>query len=87
MSFFEPGDVLADDGLPENGSAEDVSDGAVRRLPHLLQLELLDPGLVRGDGGALDADVELLDGVRAVDGHLQQPFLNRVTFALERVLK
>ncbi len=28
------------------------------------------PGLVRGDGGALDADVELLDGVGAIDRNL-----------------
>ena len=35
----EAGDVFANDGFPEDGAAEDVSDGAVRRLPHLLQFE------------------------------------------------
>jgi hypothetical protein len=36
----ETGHVLADDGLAEDGAAQDVTDGAVGRLPHLLQLEL-----------------------------------------------
>lgn len=66
----EPRDVLADDGLAEHGAAEDVPDGAVGALPHLLELELLDSLLVGSDGSALDADVVLLDGVGAVDGDL-----------------
>ena len=33
-------DVLADDGLPENSPPEDVPDGSIGTLPHLLQLEL-----------------------------------------------
>lgn len=36
----EAGDVFAYDGLPEDGSAQDVPDGPIRTLPHLLQLEL-----------------------------------------------
>jgi len=36
-------------------------------LPHLLQLELLDTGLIGGDGGALDADLVLLDGLGGID--------------------
>ncbi|CAG9096414.1 unnamed protein product, partial [Plutella xylostella] len=66
----EPRDVLADDGLAEHGAAEDVADGAVGALPHLLELELLDSLLVGSDGGALDADVVLLDGVGTVDSDL-----------------
>lgn len=37
-------------------------------LPHLLELELLDTGLIRGDGGALDTDLVLLDGLGSIDG-------------------
>lgn len=33
-------DVFADDGLPEDSPPEDVPDGSIRTLPHLLQLEL-----------------------------------------------
>ncbi|MNN18816.1 hypothetical protein D3C81_1320350 [compost metagenome] len=62
--------VLADDRLAENDAAQDVADGAVRRLPHLLQAEFGDAGFVRRDGGALDADPVLLDGVSRVDGDL-----------------
>lgn len=36
----QAGDVLADDGLPEDRPPQDVSDSAVGALPHLLQLEL-----------------------------------------------
>lgn len=36
----------------------------------LLQLELLDTGLIRSDGGALDTDAILLDGLSGVDGDL-----------------
>ncbi len=36
----QPGNVLADDGLAEHGAAEDVTDGAVGRLPDQLQLEI-----------------------------------------------
>ena len=64
------GTLLADDGFAEHDAAEDVADGAVRRLPHFLQAEFLHPGFVRGDGGAFDADADLLDGVGGVDGDL-----------------
>jgi hypothetical protein len=33
----------------------------------LLQLELLDTGLIRSDGGALDTDTILLDGLSGLD--------------------
>ena len=62
--------VRADDRLTEDHAAQDVADGAVRRLPHLLQAEFLHPGLVGGDGGAFDADAVLLDGAGCVDRHL-----------------
>ncbi|MCY1300304.1 hypothetical protein D9M70_498650 [compost metagenome] len=62
--------VLADDRLAEDDAAEDVADRAVRRLPHLLQLEFLDAGFIRRDRGALDADAVLLDRVGGIDRHL-----------------
>ncbi|CDX59859.1 NADP-dependent isocitrate dehydrogenase (modular protein) [Mesorhizobium plurifarium] len=62
--------VLHDDRLAEDGAAEDVADGAVGRLPHLLQLEFLDARLVGGDGRAFHADAPFLDGVGRVDRHL-----------------
>lgn len=34
------GDVLADNGLPEDSPTKDVPDGSIGTLPHLLQLEL-----------------------------------------------
>src|SRR5215469_12698538 len=53
-----------------NRPAGDVADRAVRGPPHLLQPELGHPGLVRGDGGALDPHAIALDGVCRVHGDL-----------------
>lgn len=36
----------------------------------LLQLELLNTGLIGGDGGALDTDTVLLDGLGGINGDL-----------------
>jgi hypothetical protein len=36
----------------------------------LLQLELLNTGLIGGDGGALDTDTILLNGLSSLDGDL-----------------
>ena len=66
----QPRHILDHDRRPEDGAAENVSDRPVGREPHLLEIELLDAGLVGGDGGALDADAVLLDGVGGVDGDL-----------------
>jgi hypothetical protein len=64
------GNILADDGLTEDSASEDVPDGAVGGLPHLLELEFLNAGLVGGDGGAFDAHIVLLDCVGGIDGDL-----------------
>src|SRR6185437_3148116 len=69
-AWHEPRRAGQDDGLAEHHAAKDVADGPVRRPPHLLQPELADPGLVRGDRGALDPDAVALDGVRRVHRHL-----------------
>ena len=66
----QPRHVPADDRLAEDDAAEDVADGAVRRLPHLLEVEFLHPRLVRGDRGAFDPDAVLLGRLGRVDGHL-----------------
>ena len=66
----EPRNVLDDDRLAEDHAAEDVANRAVGALPHLLEPELLHPGLVGRDRGALHAHAELLDRVGSVDGHL-----------------
>ena len=66
----QTGHVLADDRLAEDHAAEDVADRAVGRLPHLLEPELLDAGLVGRDRRALHADAVLLGRQRRVDGDL-----------------
>jgi hypothetical protein len=47
-----------------------VSNGAVGRQPHLLELELLDTLLIRSDGCALDADRVLLDSLGGIECYL-----------------
>ena len=66
----EPRHVAADDRLAEDDAAQNVADGAVRRLPHLLEVELLHPRLVGCDGRAFDADAAGLDGISGIDGDL-----------------
>ena len=63
-------DLLQDDRLTEDGAAENVADRAVRREPHLLQVELLHTRLIGRDRGALDADLVFLDRLGRVDGDL-----------------
>ena len=60
---YQARDICADNGLTEDGTIQDVTDGAIGRFPHLLKLELLDTLLVGGDGGTLDAHLVLLDGI------------------------
>lgn len=64
----EAGDVADDDGFPEDGSVEDVPDGAIGALPHFLELEFLNSGLIRSDGCTLDAYLAFLDGFSCFDG-------------------
>jgi hypothetical protein len=47
-----------------------VSDGAVWRQPHLLELELLHSLLVWGDGRAFDTHGVLLDGFGGIERYL-----------------
>ena len=62
--------VLADDRLAEDDAAQNVADGAVRALPHLLEMELFDARLVGRDRRAFDADAAGLDRLSGVDRHL-----------------
>jgi hypothetical protein len=47
-----------------------VTDGAVGRQPHLLELELLDSLLIGCDGGTLDTNRVLLDCLGSIEGDL-----------------
>lgn len=39
-TWNKPGNVLADDGLTEDSASQDVPDGSIGALPHLLQFKL-----------------------------------------------
>ena len=67
--------VLDDDGLAKHNTAQDVADRAVRRFPHLLEVELFYSVLVRCDGRALHAHAIFGDGVGRVDGDLVVGFV------------
>ena len=69
-AWDEPGDVFDDDWFSEDGSVEDVSDGSIGRFPHLFEVELFDSGLIGSDGGTLDTNFALFDGVGGIDGDL-----------------
>ena len=69
-SAHEPGNIFADNSFPEDSATQDISDGAIWRLPHLFQLELLHSLLIGGDGGILDTNVVLLYSFCSVLGDL-----------------
>jgi hypothetical protein len=75
--------VPADDRLAEDRAVEDVADRAVRRPPHLLQPELLDPRLVRRDGGALHGHAVLLRRLGRVDRDLVVGLVARLDAEVE----
>lgn len=68
-SRHQPGNVLADNGLSEDSATEDVSNCAIGRLPHLLQLELLHSLLIWCDGCTLYANVVFLYGFSSFHGY------------------
>ena len=63
-------DVFDENWLSEHGSTEIVSNGSIWRFPHLLEFELLNSGLIRGNGGALDSNLVLLDGLGSLKSDL-----------------
>ena len=67
--------VLNKNRLAKHDAVEDVADGAVRRLPHLFEVEFFDACFVGGDGGALHAHAVLQDGVGRIDGDLITRFV------------
>ena len=54
----------------EHCAVKDRTDGAVRALPHLVELVLVHALVVGGDGGALHGHAILLGGFCRVDGYL-----------------
>ena len=63
-------DAVDGDRGAEDGAVEDSTDGAVRALPHLMEMVLFHALCVRGDGRALDADAVLLDRLAGILGDL-----------------
>ena len=66
----ESGNVLDDDRLAKDHAAKDVADRAIGALPHALEVELLDPGLIGRDRGTLHSHAAFPNGVGRVDRHL-----------------
>lgn len=64
------GDVADDDWFAENGATHNVTDGAIGRFPHLLELELFHASLIRRNRGTLDSNLAGLDGFSSVDSDL-----------------
>ena len=69
-SWHKSRDVGNDNWLSEDGTIENVSNGAVRTLPHLLETELLDPAFIRSDGSALNTNLALLNSLCSINCNL-----------------
>ena len=63
-------DAVDHDGRAEHGAVQHGADSAVGAFPHLMQLVLVHPLGVGGDGGALDRHAVLLVGQGGVHRHL-----------------
>ena len=63
-------DAVDHNGRTEDRAVQRSADGAVGALPHLMELVLLHPLGVGGDGGALDGHAVFLVGLGGVEGHL-----------------
>ena len=66
-SWDQSWNIFDYDRFSEDGAIKNVTDGAVGTLPHLFQLELLYPCLVRSDSSTFYAYFVLLDGVSCID--------------------
>eukprot|EP00178_Gracilaria_changii_P026375 TRINITY_DN8115_c0_g1_i1.p1 TRINITY_DN8115_c0_g1~~TRINITY_DN8115_c0_g1_i1.p1 ORF type:complete len:102 (-),score=14.81 TRINITY_DN8115_c0_g1_i1:105-410(-) len=75
-AWDESGYIVNDDGLSEDGSIEDVSDGSIGRFPHGFQVELFDSCLIGSDGGTFDANFTLFDGFGSFDGDFVIGFIS-----------
>ena len=64
------GNVVADDWLAEHHAIENVANGSIGRLPHLLEIELFYTRLVWRDGCALHANTVFKNCVRRIDCYL-----------------
>jgi hypothetical protein len=62
--------ILAENWLTKHSTSKDISNGAIRRLPHLLELELFNSGLIRRDSGALNPNIVLPNGIRSIHSNL-----------------
>lgn len=69
-SWNKLGYVLTDNGLTEDSSAENVTDGSIGRPPHLFEVELCYTSLVRCNGCTFNSDFAFLDCICSVDGDL-----------------
>ena len=63
-------DAFYKDRGTENSAVQNGADGAVGALVHTLEVILFDPGLVGGDGGALDGNAVFLCRFGSVKGNL-----------------
>ena len=63
-------DALDQNRRTEHGAVKYGSDGAVGRLPHLLEIVFAHSRRVGGNGSALDRNAVFPGGFRTVEGHL-----------------
>lgn len=63
-------DVFDNDWLAEDDTTNNVANSAVRGLPHLLEVKLLNSSFVGGNRCTLNADLASFDGFCGVNGNL-----------------
>ena len=66
----QAGNILDHNGFTKYNAAQNVADGAVRRLPHFFQTKFFDAGFIRRDRRAFYADAIFTNGIGAINCNL-----------------
>src|SRR5581483_8363830 len=67
---YQAGNVVDNDRLAENGTIQDITDGAIGALPHLFEAKFFNAGLIGSDSSAFNTYAILFYGIGRIYSYL-----------------